>query len=122
MQREGCAQRRCECRGEVSAEGRAAPAAFSLVVHKTDPVLPLRSLFQMNKTRESGSGVRMAMAQSSGVQWGRVENGSGCELLLLLVLLKAPSLGPQPLTPDHLLQEEARKDPSLEPSETAWPC
>lgn len=66
-------QRGGQCRGEVSA-----PAAFSSVVHKSDPVLSLRSLFQMNKTRESSPGVRMAVAQSQAL----VSSGAGQRMAL----------------------------------------
>lgn len=52
----------------------------------------LRSLFQMSKTRESRGGVRTVAAQSQpSIEWSRVGHGSGCEPLLLLVLLQGPT-------------------------------
>lgn len=110
-------QRGGQCRGVSrtsslflsGAQDRLSPSSKKLISDEQDQGVKFRS--------QDGGGSE----PGSGVQWGRVEDGSGCELLLLLLLLKAPSLGPQPLTLNHLLQEEARKDPSPEPSETAWP-
>lgn len=59
-----------KCREDVSAEWRsvqrwgAIPAGFSSVVHKADPVPFSKQLNKMNKTRDSRSGARTAVAQS----------------------------------------------------------